>query len=171
MVSFLGISIDGSALEIDQHAHAAFYGSPTAELPRHLPESASQLRNYLVELTHVNPAAPVAGEGAPPKASARKLEALRRSLIHNAAQLQAILSPTWRQYLVLPKEIVDPAAHPNLETLMAVQQRFAKIDSSPNYKDLVKQPEFQATYELLREYVNTLSASRPTLQLPPPPEK
>src|SRR5260370_37961655 len=59
---FLGVSIDGSALEIDQFAHADFYGSPSAELPRRLPEAAAQFRQYLVELTQTTPAAPAAGE-------------------------------------------------------------------------------------------------------------
>jgi recombinational DNA repair protein (RecF pathway) len=66
---------------------------------------------------------------------------------------------------------MEPAAQPNVEALTALQQRFAKIDSSPSYKQLAQRPEFQATHELLREYVESLSASRSTLQLPPPPAK
>ena len=31
---FAGVAIDGSALEVDQRAHVAFYGSPTGEVPR-----------------------------------------------------------------------------------------------------------------------------------------
>ncbi len=60
---FAGVAIDGSALEVDQRAHVAFYGSPTGEVPRQLPESAAQLRNYLSELTDANPPA-AAGEEA-----------------------------------------------------------------------------------------------------------
>ncbi len=163
---FLGVSIDGSALEIDHHAHAAFYGSPTAELPRHLPESAAQLRQYLVELTEAKPAVPVAGAAAPARIPPRTLEVLRRSLIHNAGQLQTILNPEWRQYLALPKDVLEPGIHPNLEALTAVQQRFARIDSSPDYKYLAERPEFQSTREVLREYVQALSATRPALELP-----
>jgi lipid-binding SYLF domain-containing protein len=168
---FLGVALDGSALEIDHHAHTAFYGSPTAEVPQRLPESAAQLRQYLVELTQGNPTPPLASEGAPPKVSTRKQEALRRSLVQNASQLHGMLSPAWRNYLALPREILDPAAPPNREALVAVLQRFEKINSSPNYRGLVERPEFQATYELLREYVDTLSASGPILQLAPPPAK
>lgn len=168
---FLGVALDGSALEIDHHAHAMFYGSRTGELPQRLPDSAAQLRQYLVELTPANRDAPVADEGAAPKASARKLEALRRSLIHHDTHLQSILSPAWRQYLALPKDIREPAGHPNLEALAVVEHRFAKVDSSPAYKDLAARPEFQTTYELLREYVRELSVSGPPLQLPPPPVK
>ncbi len=99
------------------------------------------------------------------------MEALRRSLIHNATQLHAILSPAWRQYLALPREILDPAGHPDLEALKGVEQRFAKVNGTPGYRGLTERPEFQATYEVLREYVAALSASPPTLQLPPPPAK
>src|SRR5579872_5882697 len=34
---FLGVALDGSALEIDHLAHAEFYGTPAAELPHRLP--------------------------------------------------------------------------------------------------------------------------------------
>jgi SH3 domain-containing YSC84-like protein 1 len=166
---FLGVSIDGSALEIDHRAHAAYYGSPTPELPQRLPESAAQLRQLLVELTQPNPPPVAADQGTPPKVSPRKQEAIRRSLVHNAAHLHSILSPAWRQYLALPKETLEPTAQPNLEALVAVQQRFDKVSSSPNYKSLVDRPEFQATHVLLREYIDSLSASGPILQLSPPP--
>ena len=173
---FLGVSIDGSALEIDQFAHAEYYGSPTAELPRRLPESAAQFRQYLVELTQANPAAPAAGAGAstepPPATSTRKLDVLRQSLVHHAGHLHAVLSPAWRQYLAVPKELLDPAAQPNLEALTALEQRFTKIGSNPGYKGLAEHPEFKATHELLREYIHALSSSSgPTLHLPPPPAR
>jgi hypothetical protein len=92
-------------------------------------------------------------------------------LIQNATQLHAILSPAWRQYLALPREILDPAGHPDAEALKAVEQRFAKIQGNASYKGLAERPEFQATYDVLREYITALSASAPTLQLPPPPAK
>src|SRR5579872_1618695 len=130
---FLGVSIDGSALEIDQFAHAEFYGSPTAELPRRLPEAAAQFRQYLVELTQANPAVPAAGAVAPPATPGRKLDVLRQSLIHHAGHLHAMLNPAWRQYLALPREILDPAAQPNLEALTVLEQRFTKLASTPNY--------------------------------------
>ncbi len=167
---FAGVAIDGSALEIDQHAHLGYYGSPSGEVPRHLPESASQLRNYLVELTPPSHAAPPAGEAPPTKIMPKKQEALRRSLAHNAEQLQAILSPAWRQYLALPREVFDPNLPPHVESLKAVQQRFAKIAASPHYKNLSERPEFQTTYEVLGEYIITLTESHPTLHLPPPPQ-
>ena len=166
---FLGVSIDGSALEIDQFAHADFYGSRSAELPRRLPESAVQFRHYLAELTQPLAAALPAGPAAGPMISGRRLDNLRQSLIHHAGHLHAILSPAWREYLALPREILEPAAHPDLESLTSLEQRFAKIVNTPQYKGLAEHPEFQATHELLREYIHSLSASGPALHIPPPP--
>ncbi len=164
---FLGVSIDGSALEIDQFAHTEFYGSPSAELPRWLPESATKFRQYLVELTQANPA--TFEVDAPPVISARKLEVLRHSLVHHAGRLHATLSPAWRQYLALPGEILNPAAVPNLEALTALEQRFARIATTPSYKSLADEHEFRTTHELLREYIQGLSSFGPISHLPPPP--
>jgi len=164
---FLGVSIDGSALEIDQLAHVEFYGSPSAKLPVRLPESATQFRQYLVELTQPTPAAP--GSITPPAASERKLEVLRHSLVRHTGHLHATLSPDWRRYLAVPKELLDPTAEPNLEALVALEKRFAKVASEPHYKGLADQHEFQISHELLREYIQALSATGPISHIPPPP--
>lgn len=171
---FLGVSIDGSVLDIDHFAHSAFYGSPTGELPRQIPEPAAHLQQYLSELTHGHH--PRREEGGPELAPPapppqRQLEALRRGLHQNAGQLQGILTPEWRQYLALPREVADPTALPNLESLIAVEQRFARIAGNMAYQQLAARPEFQSTHELLREYINALSNSQPGLELPPPPSR
>jgi len=166
---FLGVSVEGSALEVDQASYAAFYGLPTAGVPQRVPESAAQLRNYLVQLTTTAVAVAAPDPGQYPELSAKRLDALRRTVVQNTAQLHGILTPEWRQYLALPKEFAQPAGHPSLDSLTAVEQRFAKVDSTPTYKQLAQRPEFQTTYELLREYRTALSATQPTLQLPPPP--
>ncbi len=170
---FLGVSIDGSVLDIDHHAHGMFYGSPTGELPGHIPEPAAHLRQYLGELTQGNRPAR-REEGGPalaPPPPHRQLEALRRGLHQNAAQLHRLLGPEWRQYLALPMEAVDPAGQPHVDVqaLIAVEQRFAKIVATPAYQQLAARPEFQSTHELLREYINALTAAGPSLELPPPP--
>ncbi len=172
---FLGVSIDGSALEIDHLAHSEYYGSPSSEVPRRLPESAAQFRQYLLELTQPNsatPAIPGAEPPAPSAAPGRKLEVMRQSLVHHAGRLHSHLSPAWRQYLALPKEILDPAAQQNVEALKALELRFVKIQDTPGYKGLADHPEFQATHEILREYIRALDSSNgPTLHIPPPPAR
>ncbi len=172
---FLGVSIDGSVLDIDHNAHAMFYGSPTGEVPRQIPEQSAHLRQYLGELTQGNQPPPVPGtvgpELAPPAGPPIQLEALRRGLSQNATQLHGILSQQWRQYLALPREVFDPMAQPDVQTLIAVEQRFAKVATTPAYQQLAGRPEFQSTHEILREYINALTATQPELELPPPPPK
>jgi lipid-binding SYLF domain-containing protein len=166
---FVGVSLDGSALEIDHGAHAYFYGTPTAELPSRVPPSATQLRHFLGDMTPGHQQAPSGIERAVPEMSPRRLDVLRRSLNQSAGQLQAILTPEWRPYLAMPREIHEPGAQPSLESLALVQRRFDHINSSGEYRQLVQHPAFQTTYELLREYERALAGTRQTLQLPPPP--
>jgi len=171
---FLGVSLDGSALEIDYEAHNFFYGSRTGELPRRTPSSADQLRHFLAEVTSGHAAAPAVGGQAPndrpaPVVPVRRLEAIRRSLNQNSAQLQAILSPEWRPYLALPKELLEPGHPVHLDSLATALKHFAQVNTSPDYQQLTERTEFQNTYELLREYEQALKSTRGALQLPPPP--
>ena len=167
---FLGVSLDGSALEIDQRAHAQYYGVPSGEVPQRLPESANQLRQYLADLSGANRAAtPHEPAQLPPAAAPRKREALRKSLVQHAGELHAILSPSWRNYLAVPRELLDPKAEPNVEGMKTLEQRFSKVAANPMYRDLSERAEFQTTHELLKEYLHELTADGPKLDLPPPP--
>jgi len=171
---FVGVSLDGSALDIDHDAHAFYYGSRSDELPRQIPQSAALLRNHLTELSPSRaangPQAPqVPNERPIVVNSPRRIESLRRSLLQNNTHLQSILSPDWRPYLALPAELSDPRMRPNPEAMNLVLRRFAHVSNAPEYRQLTERPEFQQTFELLREYDQATQASRPTLQLPPPP--
>ncbi len=179
---FLGVAIDGSVLEIDGLAHTAYYGSPTSELPRQVPDSAIKLRQFLVDCCAAGtvaanaaagaPATVVAGAAAIPAAAplpASRFEAERRALVQSERQLQAILRPEWQQYLALPKEVydggtVDPAL------LGQVLARYETVSKGAHYQQLSQRPEFQTTYDLLRQYSREASAMTPApLNLPPPP--
>jgi len=176
---FLGVAIDGSALEIDHEAHAYFYGSPSSQLPRHVPESAAQLRHFLVEIAPGHVATRPANErpvGERPAVErpiqwhpVRRQEVLRRSLAQHSAELQAILSPEWQQYLAMPKALNEPMGQPSAEAISIVHRKFAKLVDSGEYPQLVQRPEFQTTYEVLTEYHETIGSNRAALQLPPPP--
>lgn len=174
---FLGVSLDGTALEIDHPSHQFYYGTPTGQLPSRVPAAAASLRHLLAELTPKGHAAPDnqtpgvgTDSGHAPAISPKLIEATRRSLLQSEGHLQAMLSPEWQRYLSLPAEIQQPGATPTPESLAPALQHFAAVNSAPDYQHLAKRPEFQDTYELLREYQKALSANRPTLQLPPPPK-
>lgn len=178
---FVGVSLDGSALEIDHDAHAFYYGTPSGTLPKRVPLEAGELRQLMTDLTPLaSPVVPIV-PGVPAASpepieekpvavvSPRIIEGLRRSLVRNSDQLQAILSPEWRPYLAIPKELREPGVYPSQESLTAALGHFTKINSSPEYRRLTARPEFQNTYEQLREYEQAVSTTQPVLELPPPP--
>lgn len=169
---FVGVSLDGSALEIDHDSHAFYYGSPTGQLPRRAPTAAADLRHFLSELSGRPASVPVASETTPlppPAMSPRLIEGLRRSLLQSNAQLQAILDPEWRRFLALPAEIQQQGSFPSPESLRLTLSHFAQVSKAPEYQHLTRHPEFQRTYEYLVEFDRAVVTSRPALQLPPPP--
>ncbi|MBS0201536.1 MAG: lipid-binding SYLF domain-containing protein [Planctomycetes bacterium] len=173
---FLGVSLDGTALQVDHASHQFYYGTPTGQLPSRVPAPAASLRHLLAELTpkaHGGPdhQLPAPGTGFNPAISPKLIEATRRSLVQSEGHLQAMLAPEWQRYLALPAEVQQPGASPTPESLAPALQRFAAVSAAPDYQHLAKRPEFQETYELLREYQKALTTSRPTLQLPPPPKQ
>lgn len=166
---FLGVALDGSALEIDNEAHDFYYGSPSGKLPARIPKPADDLRHFLTELTPRSPSDPAANDPQPPQNSNRIIEGLRRSVYQNAGQLHAQLTPEWRQYLAIPKELQNPGTIPPADTLSEVIKHYSTISTSKEYQRLAKLPAFQRTYEVLMEYEKAVSTSHPVLELPPPP--
>jgi SH3 domain-containing YSC84-like protein 1 len=187
---FVGVSLDGTVLEIDQTANTAFYGAPSTQMPQVIPQSAQQLRLYLNELTSNVPALGAAPANiAAPNATAdpaalsasgvvqatalatpTRLEAIQSALYSEGAQLHAILTPQWRAYLALPAE-VEPASAVDRASLVLTSDRFNRVNSSPEFKELTARPEFQSTLQLVNEYRQALDSTQPILNLPaPPPE-
>lgn len=165
---FLGVSLEGTSLEIDHASHASYYGTPTGQLPARVPAAAGALRHFLSDLAppRALPMPPQVGTTPMPS---RLVESLRRSLIHNDEHLRAILTPEWQTYLALPSEFQQPGSMPKQDAEAEVLRRFALINNSPEYSRLAQRPEFKTTYELLNEYDKALQGSRVTLQLPSPP--
>lgn len=167
---FLGVALDGSALEIDHESHAVYYGTPTNELPTRIPKAADDLRNYLAELTPAQIVTPIENDTPPPVRTPRAIEGLRKAVNQQATQLHAQLSPEWRRYLAVPAELQEPGNVPSPEALSRVLKHYDLVARSPEYQDLARQPEFQRTYELLTEYQQATLESRPVLRLNPPPQ-
>lgn len=160
---FLGVAVDGSMLEIDHASHAFYYGTPTGQLPARIPRPADDLRRLLTDLTpHAN---------AGPTTTPRQIEALRRALFQQAGQLHATLTPEWRQFLAVPKELQEAGHIPSAESMALVLKRYSQVNGSPEYRKLHDQPEFKRTYELLIEYEKAIAVTHPPLVLPPPPKQ
>ena len=64
---FVGFALDGSAIEADNNAQMAYYGTPPGQPPARVPEPAVTLLQDVVNLT---PAVPAVGNPAPTPAAA-----------------------------------------------------------------------------------------------------
>lgn len=160
---FLGVALDGSALEIDHNSHAFYYGTPTGELPSRIPRPADDLRHMLHDLTPRGATAP--------KSTPRLVEGLRRALFQSAGQLHGQLTPEWREYLAIPKELQEPGHIPSSDAMVRVMKHFAHVNSTAEYRNLASNPAFKQTYELLIEYEKAIAENHPPLVLPPPPKQ
>ncbi len=171
---FVGLALDGSAIEIDPESQMAYFGSPAGQLPMRVPEPALKLRQDLIQLTPTAPAQGVPTEAAAPAATstlaATKLPTLRQTLAKHATALNGELDASWKKYLALPQEVFEGNSPPRVESLQAALVQYDRVAQAPKYKALVERPEFRSTHELLREYTRVLSeAPRPQVSLPPPP--
>lgn len=167
---FAGVSLDGSAIEVDHYAHQLFYGSPSSELPKQIPQSAVKLVEYVASITGRKEKT----ENGTQEASAESTPSyrvLQSQLGKAGTQLGGILDAKWRDYLAIPADAIDSQRVPSEQALDDSLARYDTIAKSPNYATLAKRPEFQATHELLRELTTAVAASRrgPIVSLPPPP--
>jgi lipid-binding SYLF domain-containing protein len=171
---FVGVSLDGSVIEIDPVAFNLYYGVPLGQQPARIPESSMRLVQDLVQATDTTrQPAPVASEPTPatPAAGDGAGGTLREQLAASSRQLNGIVDESWRKYLALPREVFEGNSAPRLDTLQHVLAQYDRVAKSPQYGSLASRGEFQQTYGLLREYVEEVSrsAARPELALPPPP--
>jgi hypothetical protein len=167
---FVGLSLDGSAIEVDAASQAAYYGTGPQEQPQQIPESAARLRQDLIRITQAAKAEanPTPALAAPGRAA--RLATVHDALATNASQLYAIVDEPWQKYLALPKEVFEGTDLPTLESLRRSLQQFDRVAQAPKYKGLAQRAEFQATHQSLRELTHEMSdGSQPPLSLPPPP--
>ena len=191
---FAGVSLDGSALQIDQAANQAYYQgtgySPNVSQPgqpAQLPPSAVKLLGSIVRYTSTPDAAPAnvaaTAPGSPTTpvtampllagAAGQADAAIRQQLGVASQKLQGLLDENWKSYLALPNGTAPGGPPPTLEALTESLTRFDSIAKDPRYVALTQRPEFQAVQNLLRQYLNsrkTVSSaglSLPTLPIPP----
>jgi SH3 domain-containing YSC84-like protein 1 len=172
---FAGISLDGSAIEMDPVAQEMYYGAPPGQQPVRVPESAMKLVQDIVALTDTTRLAPPGTELQPAAATLNPIPMpvvanVRDQLANSANQLYGIVSQQWRTYLALPPEVFGGQNPPTLTSLQEALTRYDRIVQSPSYETLVSRAEFKNTYALLRDYIEQQTpVANPTLALPPPP--
>ena len=175
---FAGVSLDGSVIQIDPFANAAFYRtSPQghAIVPRSATTLVSRVMAYTGDMAYAGraPSAPVSAPPQTPPTLAidgmSEADQLRDQLRRTAPELYERLNPQWNAYLSLPAAVFAGQGHPRLAELQASIGRFDQIAADPKYRALQAIPQFQSTYGLLKHYQSTLAQDRAPLQLPPPP--
>jgi lipid-binding SYLF domain-containing protein len=182
---FAGVSLDGSALQIDAIANQLYYGGagvtaagPQAGQAAHLPQSAARLIQLVAGYTaapHIAPPAthavplardPLDAEDAPVHSE----RAIREELAAASQRLQAILDDHWKRYLALPAEVYSAEQPPAFQAVTDTLMRYDTITKDPLYRMLAQRAEFQKTHALLKKYRTSLTTAADTkLTLPPPP--
>jgi SH3 domain-containing YSC84-like protein 1 len=190
---FAGVSLDGSVLEVDERLNAEYYGEPGAAPP----EAAIKLVQTIAAVTAnpglidgqpeqlptpagpmLVPAGPTLVPGGPTPFTPRPVEShlaldvegVRVELARAHETLERLVDKDWQRYLELPDEVTGRGKHPSVRSLAAAAGRYDTIVSDIRYRALAERPEFQATHDGLRVYLQLLSGENPSkLALPPPP--
>ncbi len=186
---FLGVSLDGSVLEMDAASQSLYYNTPVGQPPQQVPPSAMKLLQDLVQVTdttvapprteqpNAEPLAPVEPPPLEPTPTVAQpavpqptVGTIRDQLASSARQMYGILDPQWRQFLALPRAVFEGNQPPRLADLQAALAQYDRVVQSPKYEALSSRPEFQKTYAMLRDYVEQLTPrADPQLSLPAPP--
>jgi SH3 domain-containing YSC84-like protein 1 len=167
---FVGLAIDGSALQIDYAANARYYQAATSApgqlVP--LPPSAAKLLGTITQYTSTTP--PLMPVGAPLLVAGptTAMPTMQRELAESSRRLLTVLDETWKRYLVLPAEVYAADRQPTAEALNQSLSRFNTVAASPQYQVLAQKAEFQDTFNILKKYL-AMQTPPPTLPLPPPP--
>ncbi len=172
---FLGVALDGTALQVDANATNRYYASwagvaaagQAGQTPP-IPPSAVRLMETIARYTPVQNAGAGASGAVAAGPGANDAKAVRSQLVGSAQRLDAILDEAWRRYLALPAELRTADRQPTAEVLQASMARFNTVATSPTYRALAQRPEFQDTYRLLQRFV-ALQTPSARLPLPQPP--
>lgn len=155
---FAGVSLDGSVIELNAQRGREYYGDPSTNRPA--PAAAVRLMQTVANLAG-------SGRVATPDAVS-DTEQLRRDLAASAQSLNAVLPADWQRFLAMPQGIYGVGPAPTAESLNLARANFDRVNSDPSFAALKARPEFQATFDLLRDYQAALSRP-PVIPLPPPP--
>ena len=178
------MSLDGSVIEVDQLANAAYYQRNPATNQVIIPPPAQTLAEQVAKYTGTAGATPVPTQNASasqvvPQTAPQTLFAqehsleetthVRNELARFARELYEKLDPAWQNYLALPAEVFSGNGHANLQALNVAISHYEAVQNDPRYSSLSQDAEFQSTLGLLKHYAQDLANQGQALQLPPPP--
>ncbi len=179
---FAGVSIDGSAIQIDQLSTGQYYRSAGPGQPVVIPPAALQLTQVIASqagnaLANAPSGDTNNGQPVPPpqqqpamaqRYGANEADVIRSQLLQIGPQLFALLDPQWSTYLALPfttQNNMQPDAALVSETLT----HYDLVATDVRFQQLAGRPEFRSVYGLLQHYQLALTPNATQLQLPPPP--
>ncbi len=165
---FAGVSIDGSALQVDRIATGAYYQISSINQTPVVPPAAQQLTETVAKYAEQI----VQGNATPASAKAvgaTESEVVRGQIVQLAPALFDLLDPQWKEYLGLPAWMFLGGAAPNPEEVKVILGHYESVSKDPRFAALAARPEFQSVLSLLKHYNETLAPTRQALQLPPPP--
>jgi SH3 domain-containing YSC84-like protein 1 len=164
---FAGLALDGSVIQVDTRANAAYYGIAAAGQAQTLPPSALRLLATTAKYSSVEDGG--TGLAALPASSgAASVPAVQRELADSSRRLTAILDAEWKKYLALPAEVYTADRRPTADALQQSLSKFDRVATSPQYQALAQRPEFQEAHTLLKKLCAPQTPVSP-LALPPPP--
>jgi lipid-binding SYLF domain-containing protein len=191
---FAGLALDGSVMQLDGAATAAYYATaqpmppipgavvavpPTAE--RLLAQIAAHARSQpylaptstptLAPIPMPNASPPLALSPASGPTNA-ELSAARRELGASYGKLQSLVDDHWRQFLGLPPNFFEGPPPANPREFDLPLQRYDRVSRDPAYQTLGTHPAFQQTHQDLKRLAATVfPPNRGSLSLPPPPPR
>ena len=126
---FAGISLDGSAVQIDSEANAHYYhGAAIApdqiQVP---PPSAQKLLSAIEQYTSTGSTRAPRRLPLPKTDHTADAQAVRRQLAESSQRLSAQLDDGWKAYLALPAEVFRGERPPTIEALNRSLSRFNTV--------------------------------------------
>lgn len=187
---FAGLALDGSVMQIDGAAAAAYYATaqPMPPIPGAVVAVPATAERLLAQITaYTRPqAAPTATPapglapipmpitepptGLTPSPPSAELAAARRDLAASYSKLLPLVDDYWRQYLALPASFLEGPPPANPRDFDLPLQRYDRVARDPAYQTLGTHPVFQQSHQDLKRLAATLfPPNRGQLVLPPPP--
>ena len=164
---FAGVSLGGSAIQLDVPATQRYYDIASGNGGT-VPPSAYALVNELVKYSNpVTETIPPAGTTTFPTGETR-LDPSLTNLAQSVLAMQARVDTQWQQYLALPAEWKS-GQPPTLQSVHSMLIRYERVETNPQFESLRQMPEFQSAVTELRRLAGSLATDSNRVVLPPPP--
>lgn len=167
---FAGVAVDGSVMQVDAMANAAYYNNAAAGQMSTMPTSAVQLLQEITKHTGV-PAAEEKLQQLPSGAAAGPAagQTTRAQLADASRRLDGLLDENWKKFLALPADVFDTNRPTDAAALQQAIERFERVANTSQYRALAEKPEFQQLHALLKQWSAQQKPAAAPLVLPPPP--